>query len=171
MGQIVIEDPTVLAALIGAVSGCVVGILFPLTFSWLQNRQLKRKIRRAFAAEIRSVVTVTQIAGLDKLVNNLLVQIEDNLNIKLPNIFVSELEYDPIFSANTNNVGLLEPRIAAEVVSFYKLTRLNRFRYLIIQGKTVNDENREHVIATLSYLKEAVESIDRYLELVATLEK
>lgn len=164
-------EPTVVAALIGAVSGWIVGVLFPLIFSWIEARRFSRKIRRAFAAEIRSVATATKDAGFSELTDELLLKAKNNESFEVPELFVSELEYDPIFSANTENIGLLGPELASKVLVFYKRIRLNRFRYLTFQGKLIGHENRDDFVEMVKFLKHGIEQVLSSEELVSELER
>ncbi|WP_170764605.1 hypothetical protein [Ruegeria lacuscaerulensis] len=159
------------AALIGALFGGFFGATVPLLVSSVEENRKKRRIKRAFAPEIRSIISATAQAGLLELINDFETKISKGEEIIVPSLFYENLTYDPVFAANTENIGLIEADLAQRVTSFYRRVRLGRFRIIAYQQKKIGESEREGFLHALKIMKSAIDDLEDAERLATELDR
>lgn len=159
----------IMAALIGALTGGAFGAFTPVFVSIFETRRTQRRIKRAFAAEIYAIIHATAAINLEQLLIELQRKMDNKENFIVPEIFIEEIEYDPIFRSFLDKIGTLETNDAVAIISFYKRVRLNRFRFSRFQGQKISNKNRKEFKRVLDLLDDGISYVKSAEKLAAQL--
>lgn len=79
----------------------------------------RRSLAYALAAEIEEGVAMSERRKYEQYFRNILAQLGAGVNVPVADM--TEVQLDPIFSANSSRIGILGPEIAADVVKYHSI--------------------------------------------------
>lgn len=163
------DNSTIIAAVIGAVSGGFFGAFTPLFLSGIEERRARKSIKGALAAEIESISLATEQAGLLESVSALRERAESGEDVYVPNFLNKDMNLDPIFAALLHDLGRIEPQVSSEVANFYRRVRLGRYRLISFQNRAISDIERAEFIRSMHIVEGVIKFISESEKLVAKL--
>jgi hypothetical protein len=108
-------------SLYGTIVGGALAILGGIVAKSFEEWRARKSLRAAFRAEILGIVRSIESHGFDKLLNELLQNWQAGRRGIPLTVGSRTKPVDPIFSKNTDKIGLLGRDVAGEVTRFYAL--------------------------------------------------
>lgn len=108
-------------ALVGTILGAVLAILGGIIAKSFDEWRARKALRAAFRAEVFSIVENFELRGHDRMFDDLIQQWKQSSRLKARLLGSLAKPVDPIFSKNSDKIGLLGRDVAGELVRFYAI--------------------------------------------------
>jgi hypothetical protein len=106
-------------AMIGTIVGGVLAILGGILAKSFDEWRQRQSLRAAFRAEVSAIVEMFEVRGHDKLFKDLLEHWKRASTAKPIMLGSLSKPIDPVFSKNSDKIGLLGRSVAGDLVRFY----------------------------------------------------
>ena len=108
-------------ALVGTFLGAVLAIVGGIVAKSYDEWRARKSLRAAFRAEVFSIMENFELRGHDRMFEDLIRQWKQYAKLKPRLLGSLEKPVDPIFSKNSDKIGLLGRDVAGELVRFYAI--------------------------------------------------
>lgn len=138
-----------MGALIGTILGGLLAIAGAIAVKSFDEWRVRRSLRAAFRAETTSIIEMFESRGHERLFTDLLEhwkRVDTGQPVVLGPI---AKPVDPVFSKNSDKIGLLGRNVAGEIVRFYAIVDGLRDDIAIVAGPLdprVSREGRIHML-------------------------
>ena len=122
-----VELNTLVSTIVGALLALIPTLTIWLLNNFVQSHRMCRSIRAAFHAEISGILEEAKRRDEVAALYSAIKQLEAGGEICLPSFVDEALPLDPVYEAHVDRIGLLRPKLARGIVSFYRQLKSIRF--------------------------------------------
>lgn len=122
-----IELNTLISTIVGGLLALMPTLAIWLLNNFVHNRHLRSATRAAFRAEIIGILDEATRRGEMAMLQKAVKQLELGEEISLSSFVDESLPLDPVFKSHVDCIGMLKPKLAGAIVSFYRQLKSLRF--------------------------------------------